>query len=119
MPAAVALSLSEGLFWRCDDPDFPPGAHRAACGFEPSVTSNATDGSAAPNGHRWVNAALLHYDDIGHALLSTFVVSSGGWEFLLADALASTEVDHQVTSAARERGGRSTVAARWWPSAVA
>ena len=83
----VPSSFFEGLFWRCDDPDFPPGVHRDACGIDAV--------SGAPNGYRWVNAPMLHYDSIGHAMLSTFVISSGGWEELLADALAMTELDHQ------------------------
>ena len=83
----VPSSFFEGLFWRCDDPDFPPGVHRDACGVDAA--------SGAPNCYLWVNAPMLHYDSIGHALLSTFVISSGGWEGLLADALAMTELDHQ------------------------
>ena len=52
------------------------------------------------NGYEWVNAQLLHYDSIGNAFMSTFVISSGGWGPLLRDTLAATEIDKQPSPGA-------------------
>lgn len=85
----------KGLLWHCTDPEFPGYGKREDCGWDLDANGTRVD-----NGHEWTNRELMHYDNIGHAFLCTFAIAMGGWEALMRDLLASTEIDRQPSPGA-------------------
>ena len=82
--AVVAVELFNGRFFYCTD-----DSKR----FKDQCTGSFVNANGETEHRQWLKHSF-HYDDVGHAFLTLFVISTGeGWPNVLWNSIAATRVD--------------------------
>ena len=78
-----------GLFWFCEDDDFPEGMSK-----DGKLVAGSTDEYEVAPCESWVNADF-NYDNFADAMMSSFTFMSGGWSSIWISSTNAYKIDHQ------------------------